>query len=208
MSNPPSTLPSRLARPLLLAAGLTAAALILRALPPTTLPAAAKTLTLPAFIALSTAACTVGIPRQAIAFAAGYAHGPLWGTAAALTSQLTACALNYVWARLIAKSWLRPRLGPRLTRLTTPLTTHPFTATLTLRLLPIGNNLLLNLTAGALAIPTPQFLAASALGYLPQTIVFALLGAGIHLARGTELALAALTFAASVGLGVWLQRRG
>ena len=62
----------------------------------------------------------------------------------------------------------------------------PSAATLTLRLLPVGSNMLLNLVAGVSerARQAP-FMAASAIGYLPQTVVFALLGGGVRVSQET-----------------------
>ena len=51
------------------------------------------------------------------------------------------------------------------------------------------------------------FLAGSALGYVPQTVIFALLGSGIGVADWVQVAIGAALFAASVLLGVILLRR-
>ncbi len=83
----------------------------------------------------------------------------------------------------------------------------PFSATLTLRLLPVGNNLLLNLLAGLSAVPAGPFLAATALGYLPQTIVFTLLGSGAQVGHAAQAAIAAVLFVASAVLAYALLRR-
>ena len=83
----------------------------------------------------------------------------------------------------------------------------PFGATLALRLLPVGNNLAVNLLAGMAGIALPPFLAASALGYLPQTVVFALLGKGVRVDGAWQMALAAGLLAASVAIGLALLRR-
>ncbi len=200
-----------LLKPALLVAGLAAAGWALRSLPIQDFAHRAGTMGDAYFVLLGAAACAVGAPRQLIAFAAGYAHG-LWpGAALALLAQILGCAADLLWARLIARDWVKARLagrfGPRLARLDAFLAAHPFGATLTLRLLPVGNNLALNLLAGGFGLPIAAFLAASALGYLPQTIVFVLLGSGISIARTTRLILAIALLAASIGGGLWLLRR-
>jgi uncharacterized membrane protein YdjX (TVP38/TMEM64 family) len=78
---------------------------------------------------------------------------------------------------------------------------------LALRLLPVGNNLALNLLAGMSGIPAVAFLVASLLGYVPQTVIFALLGKGVRVDGLWQLALSAVLLAGSIGLGVWLMRR-
>jgi uncharacterized membrane protein YdjX (TVP38/TMEM64 family) len=93
-----------------------------------------------------------------------------------------------------------------MARLGRVLAARPFAATLTLRLLPVGNNTLLNLLAGATGLRALPFLLASLIGYLPQTIVFVLAGSGTQLGRGTKLGVAFVLFAVSAWLGVLLLR--
>ena len=52
------------------------------------------------------------------------------------------------------------------------------------------------------------FLAASLLGYVPQTLVFALLGSGVRVSEFAQLALGAALFLASMTLGFFLMRAG
>jgi uncharacterized membrane protein YdjX (TVP38/TMEM64 family) len=168
------------------------------------LSAWAKDLGVWRFCLIATMACASGVPRQAIAFAGGYAHGLVLGTALALGSETLACLLNVVWARSLARNWLQSRLPQRwLARLHQAFATQPFATTLSLRLLPVGNNLLLNLAAGLLRVPIARFVLASAVGYIPLTIIFALLGSGVHVHRGVELAAGVVLFALSILTG-WL----
>lgn len=151
--------------------------------------------------------CAVGMPRQIVAFACGYALG-LWpGLAVALMAQGLGCAADFGWARVVGRDWARRRLGGAWRRLDRALSAQPFTATLALRLLPVGNNLLLNLAAGLSGISPGAFLAASLLGYLPQTLIFLLAGTGVRFSHASELAVAGTLFAASAALGLLLMRR-
>ena len=102
---------------------------------------------------------------------------------------------------------MKNKFGAHLRPLVGTLRAHPFGSTLALRLFPVGNNLALNLLAGLSGLASLPFLAASALGYLPQTVVFALLGKGVRVDGAWQLALAGLLLALSVGLGLWLMRR-
>ena len=168
------------------------------------------------FVLVGALLCAVGVPRQAVAFAGGYAFGLGEGLAWSMLAQMLGCAANFLWARLLARAWVRCYLarigttawGGRLSRLDGFLSAHPASATLTLRLLPVGNNLALNLLAGASGVAAGPFLAATLLGYLPQSVVFALLGSGVRVDRGTELALGIALFVAATLLGLWLLRRG
>lgn len=163
------------------------------------------------FVAAAAAATAVGVPRQSVAFLGGYAFGTVLGAALALAAQLLGCAAAYLWARAVGRGWAERRLdgrfGPRLRPLVERLRNNPFAAVLALRLLPVGNNLALNLVAGLSGIAAAPFLAASALGYLPQTVIFALLGKGVRVDGAWQMALAAVLLVVSVGLGLWLLRR-
>ncbi len=161
-----------------------------------------------AFLLGGGALCAVGLPRQAVAFAGGFALGAGPGGALALLAMLVGCAVDFVWARAVARQWARRRLAGRWASLDAFLAANPFTATLTLRLLPVGNNVALNLLAGVSAVPFGPFVAASALGYLPQTAIFALLGSGVRVERGTQIAVGlALFVAAAAGGALLLHRR-
>ncbi len=195
-------------RAVLLAGGLVGAALLLHAAGPGLLAGLRPTVggagLMLAGGGLLTAA---GVPRSVTAFAGGYAFGLWVGLALAMGAQLLGCLATFVWARVIGRDWARRRLAGRWARLHAMLVRRPFAATLTLRLLPVGSNLLVNLAAGLAGIPAAPFMAATVIGYLPQTAIFCLLGSGVHVGRGIQLAVAASLFAASAALGLLLARR-
>jgi len=197
-------------RPVLLVVGLVGAGLLLRGTGLGDFEHAGQHGPL-AFVLLGALACAVGVPRQAVAYAGGLAWGFWPGVVLGLAAQVLGCAATLAWSRLIARRWaarwLRRRAGGRLARLDAFLARNPFTATLTLRLLPAGSNVVLNLAAGVSAVPAGPFLAASALGYVPQTAVFALLGGGVRVEHALQVALACALFAASLALGAALLRR-
>lgn len=151
--------------------------------------------------------CAVGLPRQVVCYACGYALGGWLGSLVALAAQVLGCLVDLGWARLVGRDWARRRLAGRLARLDRVLAARPFAAALMLRLLPVGNNLLLNLAAGVSSAAALPFVAGSALGYLPQTAVFALAGAGTQMGHASQVALAAALLAVAAALGWWLLRR-
>ena len=163
------------------------------------------------FLLAGAAASAAGLPRQGVAFLGGYAFGAVVGTGLGLAAQLLGAAIAFVWARLVGRDWaerrLAGRLGRRLRPLRDALAESPFNTTLALRLLPVGNNLALNLLAGMAGIAAAPFLLASAVGYLPQTLVFALLGKGVRVDGAWQIGLAAAMLLGSVLLGLRLLRR-
>jgi len=212
-------------RPALLMLGLVAAGVALRDLGLDARIAAAGENGPLAYLAAGALACAFGVPRQVVAYAGGLAFGFWPGAALALLAEALGCAANFFTARRLARRWaerwLRRSgnngsangepgiggLGGRLDRLDRFLSARTFTATLTLRLLPLGSNIALNLLAGVSGVAAGPFLLASVLGYIPQTAVFALLGGGVRVSQGVQVALAAALFAISIGLGVLLLRR-
>jgi uncharacterized membrane protein YdjX (TVP38/TMEM64 family) len=163
------------------------------------------------FIAVGAVVTAVGLPRQTIAFLGGYAFGAALGTVLALAATLAGCVAAYGWARLLGREWAERRMtgrfGHRLRPLREALAGSPFGTTLALRLLPVGNNLALNTLAGMVGLRVLPFLAGSALGYLPQTLVFTLLGKGIRVDGAWQIGLSVGLLVASVVLGFWLMRR-
>ena len=152
--------------------------------------------------------CAVGIPRQIVCFAAGYADGIVAGGALALLAETLGCLLDVVWARAVARDWVRRRFGARLGRIDRLLARRAFAATISLRLLPVGNNLILNLAAGVSTVPLLPFLLGSVVGYVPQTAVFTMLGSGMRVAAGVQLGLAGVLFAVSSAVGILVLRAG
>ncbi|ODU53841.1 MAG: hypothetical protein ABS99_10460 [Acetobacteraceae bacterium SCN 69-10] len=161
------------------------------------------------FVAAGGALCAVAVPRQAVAYAGGYAFGLWGGSALSLAAQMLGCVANLAWARLVARDWARRRLrgDGRLARLDRFLSANTFAATLLLRLLPVGNNTALNLLAGASGVSAWRFLLGSALGFVPQTVLFALIGAGVRVDGMAQIGLGVALLAGSAALGVVLLRR-
>jgi uncharacterized membrane protein YdjX (TVP38/TMEM64 family) len=160
------------------------------------------------FLSLSTLLIAFGVPRQIPAFAAGFAFGPLYGGALALAAQVAACAMDFLWARAVGRAFCQRKFGARLAWLERTLAHSPFMSVLALRLMPVGNNLLLNLAGGVTNVRMLPFVAASAVGFMPQTLVFALLGQGSLPSHGPALWVGALMFGLSAMLGVAVWRRG
>jgi len=196
------------AKAALFLAGLIAAGLALRLLGSGFLAARPTPLGALVFFGAGAALTAFGMPRQAVAFAAGYAFGAWRGGLLAMAAQMLSCCADFWWARAVARDWAVRRLRGRLARLDRMLASRPFVATLTLRLLPVGNNLLLNLLAGISGLRAAPFLAATLIGYLPQTAVFALAGSGVHVGRTVQLGTALALFAVSATLGALLLRQG
>ena len=149
----------------------------------------------------------IGLPRQIIAFLGGYAFSVGLGTLLGALAALLGCMLSFSYARFFGHGLLRARLGERAGRFDRFIHDHPFSMTVLVRLLPVGSNLLTNLAAGISSIRPWHFHSGTLLGYLPQTLVFALVGSGVHIAPALKLGLAIGLFVVSGVIGAWLYRR-
>jgi uncharacterized membrane protein YdjX (TVP38/TMEM64 family) len=159
------------------------------------------------FLLVATVLTAIGLPRQIPAFVAGYAFGPWYGVVIALVSQIMAASADFIWARAVGQAFVRRRFGRVLVKVDAMLDAQPFIATLTLRLMPVGSNILLNLGAGLSSVRALPFLTASLIGFIPQTVVFALIGRGSAPSHTHILALGLVMFGLSAILGVFLLRR-
>ena len=159
------------------------------------------------FVGVGAVLTALAIPRQVVAFLAGYAFGVGEGTLLGATAALGGCVLVFYYARLFGRGLLQARLGRRAARFDAFITRHPFGATLLIRLLPAGSNLLTNLVAGVSSVHARHFFTASWLGYLPQTLVFVLVGSGAQIDPATKTLLAVGLFVVSGAIGVSLYRR-
>lgn len=159
------------------------------------------------FVAAGALFIALGLPRQVIAFLGGYAFGLALGSALALLAAVFGCIAAFVYARLLGRELVAARFPARVRRIDDFLAENPLTMTLLIRFLPLGSNFLTNLAAGVSRVPPAPFIAGSALGYVPQTVVFAVIGSGVAVDLVFRVGLGAALFAASGALGVYLYRR-
>lgn len=159
------------------------------------------------FLAVGWGLTSVGLPRQLVAFLAGYAFGFVLGTGLSLLATVMGCITAFSFARLIGRDFVARRISGRIKRVDNFLSDNPFLMTLLIRFLPLGSNFLTNLAAGVSGVRAAAFFGGSAVGYIPQMIVFALVGSGISLEPGLRIGLSAVLFLVSGAIGVGLYRK-
>ncbi len=158
------------------------------------------------FLVLGAGVTAVGGPRQVVSFFAAYFFGLAWGVVLALGATVLGCLAAFSGARYfrdLVSGLLRGRVDIAIKAWAA----NALGVTVMIRLLPAGSNLITNLAAGASGIPLAPFVAGSALGYVPQTVVFALMGSGVTIGSGARIALAIILFAISVAVGMWIYAR-
>lgn len=135
---------------------------------------------------LGALAICVSCPRQIVSFFAAYFFGLWTGVAAALAASILACVVTYSLARFFQDS-VRKFIRGKLDIAVRFWRDNTFFATMIWRFMPAGSNLLTNLAAGALGIPALGFIAGSSIGYVPQTVIFAVVGSGVKVESGTQI---------------------
>lgn len=116
------------------------------------------------------------LPRWPICFAAGLLYGVVWGSALATLASLLGATLQFLMARSFLAGFARRILShSRLAGLTIR-PGKAFVALFLLRAFPLSNFVVTNLMAGALRLKTFVYIAATALGMLPSSVMFAAWG--------------------------------
>jgi uncharacterized membrane protein YdjX (TVP38/TMEM64 family) len=133
-----------------------------------------------AYIAIYTAVVAISVPGGAILTMAG---GLLFGTAAGAALAVTGATIGATLLFLLARTALAPlltrRAEPFLARLRPDLERDGFAALLALRLIPVVPFWLVNLAPALVGMRLRPYIAATAIGVIPATVVFASVGAGL-----------------------------
>ena len=159
------------------------------------------------FLAATAVFTAVGLPRQLAAFFGGFAFGLTAGFWLSWFATVIGCILTFFFARLVGRDALITRFPRRLRRADAFLAENTFSTTLLIRLMPLGSNFFTCLAAGLSSARAVYFVCGSALGYMPQMIVFALLGSGINIDSELRISVSVALFVTSAVLGAYLYRR-
>ena len=158
------------------------------------------------FLAIGALATGIGLPRQLLAFIGGLAYGVVPGLAVALLAALAGCYLTVSLSTAFFSHRVRQRYPAFISQLNNLLQNDAFMKVLMLRLQPLGTNLLTNVCIGFTSVTRWKFLLASGIGYVPQMLVFVLLGAGIRVGTEFQWMLSAVLMGISVLLGILVFR--
>ena len=142
----------------------------------------------------------LGGPRQAIAALYGYLYGLVIGLNVTLLACILAATVNYLAANTLLTDTLYRFFPIKMAKFQVFARQAPFLKILMLRLFPVGSNLLTNLLSGCVGVPFIAFALASLVGYLPQTIIFSLIGNGISAANNAMIYTSIILSTISVAL--------
>ena len=147
----------------------------------------------------------LGVSRQLVSFFAGYAYGLMNGLELSLFISLGGSLVAYAFGYLFKHEVSLWRSGQKrcIERFAQR---YPFYLILALRLSPIGSNLLVNVVAGAMHLRIKPFIAASAIGYLPQAFIFSLAGSGLEIDPVLRIGSGAMLFLATSFFGLYMYK--
>ncbi|MHB2166687.1 TVP38/TMEM64 family protein [Alsobacter sp. R-9] len=136
--------------------------------------------TIAGYVAVYTAAVAVSLPgAAALTIVGGLLFGWLAGGFAAMVGSIAGGTILFLVARTTLGNWLAGRGGPRLRGLMAGFREDAVNYLLFLRLVPVFPFWLVNIAAGIVGIRLRQFLAATAIGIVPGTFVYASAGAAL-----------------------------
>jgi len=152
-------------------------------------------------------ATAVGLPRQFFAFVAGFSFGLPVGLFIASLGALAGAALTFVFAKRFLRGWVHTKFPEQLAMLNRFVQDDAVLKIIVLRLQPLGTNLISNCCAGVSSIAPAKFFVASAIGYIPQILVFALMGSGVRIGSNAYITVSVILFTVSLLIGWLLYQR-
>ena len=159
------------------------------------------------FVLLCTLLGSVGLSRQLIAFLGGYAFGVDYGFFLSMLAVVGACITTFYASRWFLRFFMWRHFSDRIRRVDAFIRDNTFMMALLIRLLPLGSNWMVNIGAGVSGVRSVPFFTGSALGYVPQMLIFSLLGSGVRVDEFWQLVLAMVLFVVAAVIGSYLYRQ-
>ncbi|MBK6940933.1 MAG: VTT domain-containing protein [Planctomycetes bacterium] len=147
-----------------------------------------------------------------IAIAAGALFAkPVLALVVAQAATIVGCWINFAYARALGREYVRERLGARfrhLARVLKFIDQHGLMGNILIRSLPVGNCFAMNLLMAVSPVTLATFLIGTAIGTLPSTVVYVLLGNSAHENAATKIGLSiGIMVLWCVTYAFWLWRR-
>jgi uncharacterized membrane protein YdjX (TVP38/TMEM64 family) len=142
------------------------------------------------YVAIYITVVSLSIPgAMLLTISGGILFGWLIGGLAVLVGATIGSAIIFLIAKTAFGEYVARRAGPRLSRIMHGFRADAFSYLLFLRLTPVFPFVLVNIAAALVGIPLTTFVAATALGIIPTTFIFAGVGAGLDSAIRAQEAI-------------------
>lgn len=111
-----------------------------------------------------------------LTLASGFLFGPVLGTVYVNIGATAGATLAFLSARYLFRDWVERKFGDRLRPIQDGIARDGASYLLTLRLIPVMPFFLINALSGLTRIPLGVYVAATAIGIIPGTFVYAYAG--------------------------------
>ncbi len=129
------------------------------------------------FVAVYTVVTGLSLPGAAIlTLAGGFLFGALLGTLLVNIGATTGATVAFLAARYLLRDWVEAKFGSRLAPIQEGFAKNAFSYLLTLRLIPLFPFFLVNLVSGLTRVRVGTYIAATGIGIIPASFVFAYAG--------------------------------
>ena len=144
-------------------------------------------LVLVTFMAVYVAATAFMVPASALTIGGGFLFGVWAGAPATVVSATTGACILFTAAKTSLGEALKTIAGPFLTKMEAGFNENALSYLFTLRLIPLFPFAVVNIAPALLGARFRDYFISTALGIIPGTIAYTLIGSGL---RGTLLAAA------------------
>ncbi|MEQ1795658.1 MAG: TVP38/TMEM64 family protein [Nitrospira sp.] len=129
------------------------------------------------FILTYIAVTGLSLPGAVIlTLAGGFLFGTVWGTLFVNLGATTGATLAFLAARYLLRDWVEQKFGKWLGPVQQGFTNNAFNYLITLRLIPLFPFFVVNLVSGLTRMNVGSYVAATAIGIIPGSFVYAYAG--------------------------------
>lgn len=129
------------------------------------------------FVATYVVVTGLSLPGAVIlTLAGGFLFGSLLGTLLVNIGATTGATLAFLAARYLLRDWVEQKFGGRLGSIQEGFANNAFSYLMTLRLIPLFPFFLVNMVSGLTRVSVGTYVAATALGIIPGSFVYAYAG--------------------------------
>jgi uncharacterized membrane protein YdjX (TVP38/TMEM64 family) len=129
------------------------------------------------FVLAYVAVTGLSLPGAVImTLAGGFLFGALWGTLFVNLGATTGATLAFLASRYLLRDWVERKFGKWMGPVQQGFTKNAFSYLLTLRLIPLFPFFVVNLVSGLTRMNIGTYVAATALGIIPGSFVYAYAG--------------------------------
>lgn len=130
------------------------------------------------FVTAYIGATVAFLPGSLLTLAAGFAYGPVWGLAIASPASVAGATVAFLLGRTLLRDWAQDKTtdSPRMRAVWRAVQREGFKVVLLLRLSPLVPFNVLNYALSLSNVSVGTYVAASALGMLPGTVLYVYIG--------------------------------